>query len=36
MAHNRYFFIEKWTFKDICEDYYLVKQDKKEATLLKP
>ena len=29
---NSYFYIEKWTFKGICEVYYRAKRDKKEAT----
>ena len=29
---NSYFYIEKWTFKVMCEVYYRAKRDKKEAT----
>ena len=29
-----YFYIEKWTFKGMCEVYYRAKRDKKEATCL--
>ncbi len=31
---NSYFYIEKWTFKGMCEVYYRAKRDKKEATCL--
>ena len=31
---NSYFYIEKWTFKGMCEIYYRAKRDKKEATCL--
>ena len=30
--HNSYFYIEKWTFKIMCEVCYRAKRDKKEAT----
>ena len=29
---NSYFYIEKWTFRIMCEVCYRVKRDKKEAT----
>ena len=29
---NSYFYIEKWTFKIMCEVCYRAKRDKKEAT----
>ena len=29
-----YFYIEKWTFKGMCEVYYRAKRDKKEAICL--
>ena len=29
---NDYFYIDKWTFKVMCEVYYRAKRDKKEAT----
>ena len=29
-----YFYIEKWTFKGMCEVYYRAKRDNKEATCL--
>ena len=31
---NSYFYIEKWTFKGMCEVSYRAKRDKKEATCL--
>ena len=31
-SNNDYFYIEKWTFKVMCEVYYRAKRDKKEAT----
>ena len=31
-AGNSYFYIEKWTFKIMCEVCYRAKRDKKEAT----
>ena len=30
--YNSYFYIEKWTFKIMCQVCYRVKRDKKEAT----
>ena len=30
--NNSYFYIEKWTFKIMCEVCYRAKRDKKEAT----
>ena len=32
MKKNSYFYIEKWTFKIMCEVCYRAKRDKKEAT----
>ena len=32
MERNSYFYIEKWTFKIMCEVCYRAKRDKKEAT----
>ena len=32
MVRNSYFYIEKWTFKIMCEVCYRAKRDKKEAT----
>ena len=32
MATNCYFYIEKWTFKIMCEVCYRAKRDKKKAT----
>ena len=29
--HNSYFYIEKWTFKGMCEVFNRAKRDKKEA-----
>ena len=31
-VENSYFYIEKWTFKVMCEVYYRAKRDKKGAT----
>ena len=31
-AFNSYFYIEKWTFRIMCEVCYRAKRDKKEAT----
>ena len=31
-TRNNYFYIEKWTFKIMCEVCYRAKRDKKEAT----
>ena len=30
---NSYFYIEKWTFKVICEVFYRAKRDKKETMM---
>ena len=32
IINNSYFYIEKWTFKVMCEVYFQAKRDKKEAT----
>ena len=32
LMNNSYFYIEKWTFKIMCEVCYRAKRDKKEAT----
>ena len=32
LSNNSYFYIEKWTFKGMCEVCYRAKRDKKEAT----
>ena len=32
IVRNSYFYIEKWTFKIMCEVCYRAKRDKKEAT----